>query len=100
MPHFQLMPSLSFQESDASFYLYLAIPAFLYLQQMAASWAIFASFLLVILHIPLMEGYRFGARQESCYNMLVEHENVFALRIVPPQVCLNPCVYNMTITSG
>ena len=67
---------------------------------MAVSWAIFASFVLVVLHIPLMESYRDGARQESCYNMLVEHENSFAppeFRIVPPQVCLNPCVYNMTV---
>ena len=103
MPHFQLMPSLSFQESDASFYLYLAIPAFLYIQQMAA--AIFASFLLVILHIPLMEGYRDGARQESCYNMLAEHENSFAppeFRIVPPtsvseSLCLQ---YDSNSTSG
>ena len=67
---------------------------------MAVSWAIFASFVLVVLHIPLMEGYRDGARQESCYNMLVEHENSFAppeFRIVSPQVCPSPCVYNMTV---
>ena len=81
------------------FDLYLAIPA-LYLQQMAVSWAIFATFVLVVLHIPLMEGYRDGARQESCYNMLVEHENSFAppeSRIVPPQMCPDPCFYNMTV---
>ena len=45
-----------------------------------------------------MEGYRDGARQESCYNMLVEHENSFGSpRIVPPQVCQDPCVYNITV---
>ena len=65
---------------------------------MAVSWAIFASFVLVVPHIPLMESYRDGARQESCYNMLVEHENSFGFpRIVPPQACSDPCFYNMTV---
>ena len=67
---------------------------------MAASWAIFAAFGLVVFYIPLMESYRDGARQESCYNMLVEHENSFAPpgnRIVPPLVCQDPCVFNMTV---
>ena len=67
---------------------------------MAVSWAIFATIVLVVLHIPLMESYRDGARQESCYNMLVEHENSFAPvgnRIVLPLECQDPCIFNMTV---
>ena len=67
---------------------------------MAASWTIFAAFGLVVFYIPLMESYRDGARQESCYNMLVEHENSFAPpgnRIVLPLVCQDPCIFNMTV---
>lgn len=65
---------------------------------MPASWAIFAAFVLVVLHIPLMESYRDGARQESCYNMLVEHENSFGSpRIVPPLECQDPCIFNVTV---
>ena len=69
---------------------------------MAIFWAIFTTFVLVVLYIPLMEGYRDGARQESCYNMLVKHEDTLrppGFRIVPPQVCRDPCVYNMTVTA-
>jgi len=65
---------------------------------MHVHWAILAVLALAAVHVPLVEGYRNGAREESCYNMNVEHENAFLppdRRIVPPQVCDDPCFYSM-----
>ena len=69
---------------------------------MAVHWAILAVLALAVPHVPLVEGYRNGAREESCYNMNVEHENAFlppGRRIVPPQVCDDPCFYSMMVTA-
>jgi len=69
---------------------------------MPVHWAILAVLALAAVHVPLVEGYRNGAREESCYNMNVEHENAFlppGRRIVPPQVCNDPCFYSMMVAA-
>ena len=41
--------------------------------------------LMTVLSASLVGGYRDGAREESCYNMLVIHPNASS------QTCPNPC---------
>ena len=68
---------------------------------MAVYWALLAAFALAVLHIPPTEGYRNGARVESCYNMGVEHLDPFPSpgRIAPAQVCGDPCFYGMVVAA-
>ena len=55
---------------------------------------------LATLCLPLSRCYRDGARQESCYNMLVIHENGSApvdVRVVPPVDCGSSCDYQLSV---
>ena len=54
---------------------------------------------LTLACLPLSQSYRNGARQESCYNMLVMHErNVFGtITVVPPTTCGSPCQYQLSM---
>ena len=51
---------------------------------------------LILACLPLSQSYRNGARQESCYNMLVMHAG-FSGRIVPPNNCGSPCQYQLSM---
>ena len=49
---------------------------------------------LTLTWLPLSQSYRDGARSESCYNMLVMHNN-FLGQIVPPMECGSSCQYQL-----
>ena len=49
---------------------------------------------LALTSLPLSWSYRDGARSESCYNMLVMHNN-FGGQVVSPTSCGSPCQYQL-----
>ena len=59
---------------------------------MALSLLFLAS--LTLTSLPLSQSYRDGARSESCYNMLVMHNN-FLGQVVPSMVCGGSCHYQL-----
>ena len=49
---------------------------------------------LALTSLPVSQSYRDGARSESCYNMLVMHNN-FVGQIVPHMTCGSPCQFQL-----
>ena len=63
---------------------------------MALSVLLVAS--LVLACLPVSWGYRNGARPESCYDMLVIHEDGFRTPpVVPPLDCGSSCAYQLNM---
>ena len=63
---------------------------------MALSVLLVAS--LVLACLPVSWGYRNGARSESCYDMLVIHEDGFRTPpVVPPLDCGSSCAYQLNM---
>ena len=53
---------------------------------------------LVLACLPVSWGYRNGARAESCYDMLVLHEDGFRVPpVVPPLDCGSSCAYQLNM---
>ena len=52
---------------------------------------------LTVTCLPLSQSYQDGARSESCYNMLVVHNNTFSRQIEPPMDCGSPCHYQLSV---
>ena len=65
---------------------------------MALSVLLVASLVHVLACLPVSWSYQGGARSESCYDMLVIHEDGFGVPpVVPPLDCGSSCAYQLNM---